>query len=892
VGAQTDLPVHLTTFVGRARELAELHDLLDRARLVTLAGSGGCGKTRLATELARRRAERYDRVSFVDLSAVGDVGGVLAALAEHVAPSATTMDGIGRVLGDQRLLLVLDNCEHLIEACADAADALLRACPHLVVVTTSREPLGVGGEVTYRVASLTDDDAAELFEERARRARPSLLDRELELIPAICEGLDGIPLAIELAAARMRVLTAAQIRDGLRDRLGVLTGGVRGAVARHQTLEASFDWSYELLLDAERALLRRLSVFAGGFTLASAEAVGASGDIARHDVLDLLSQLVDKSLVAADGERFRLLETVRQYAALRLADAGEADGAWRRFYEHFVAFTRVDPDESEPAYAQRMRDDYENLRRALQWAADQAEVTQLAVLVGGMTRFWATGRATGDGARWAMVVSERGEDLDVRVRAEVLRAAAQLRGLHGHWLEAHTLSLRAVDLVREAAHPKALARTLAQAALHARNADMDGSDALLDEALELAESFGPSATRAFVLYTKAFLLVREDGEIERGITLLEEALDVAVRTGSEPVALMCRSLLALVAPMIGEIDAAIEELEAAVATMDDLGAGFAIADHYLALAMCHAVRGDDAALACAVRDLGTVAAEMGGPNVAGMHELATAVAESSTGQWRAAADRLASLQLAFELRSRPIRSALLTYRALAELHAGDLAAAARSVEEARALGSWHPWRHPLPYLDAVLAVARGDLDEADTHARAALAEVTGPVAAVFELECLLVNAVVARRQGRHDDAVRILAAALAHASRVGASTTSPTWRAMELGELDAIRAEASAVEVPPALDEIVTFLRRGRGPRRRPSSGWASLTPTETQVVELVTRGAPNKEIAERLYMSVATVKSHLTHVYGKLGIGNRAELAAEATKRAHAAPVADGASG
>ena len=257
------------------------------------------------------------------------------------------MDLLVRFFGEKKILLLLDNCEHLLDACGSMVVELLAACPHLTILATSREPLGVPGELSWRVPSLSlADEAIELFTDRARRARPEFVVGEdnTALVEEICRRLDGMPLAIELAAARVRALSLPQIVDSLHDRFRLLTGGARTAVRRQQTLRASVDWSHALLTEPEQVLFRRLAVFAGGFDLDAAQAVGASSEVELYQLLDQLSLLVDKSLVVADdtgdGMRYRLLETVRQYAQEKLGESGEADEVRTRHRDYYTRHGR------------------------------------------------------------------------------------------------------------------------------------------------------------------------------------------------------------------------------------------------------------------------------------------------------------------------------------------------------------------------------------------------------------------------------------------------------------------------------------------------------------------------------------------------------------------------
>jgi predicted ATPase/DNA-binding SARP family transcriptional activator len=424
------LPTPLTSFIGRERELAELARLLRTTRLLMLAGPGGCGKTRLALAIARDLQAAYpDGVWFVELASLGDPGlvpqAVAAALGVPEQADRPLIETLVAYLRDRRALLVLDNCEHLIVACAYLAEALLQGSPELRLLATSREPLHIGGELVWRVPSLTLPDPRELpaldalagceairlFVERARAIRTTfaLTERNAEAVARLCHRLDGMPLALELAAARVGVLSIEQIVARLDDCIALLTGGSRTSLTRQQTLRAALDWSHALLDERERALLRRLAVFAGGFSLEAAEAVAACGDVAPADVFDLLAQLVDKSLVVADpladaGEaRYHLLEPVRQYARSQLQAAGELVATQRRHWDWCLALAReADAEWRGPTHQRwlaRMELEHDNVRAALGWCVreDAAAGLQLA----GVTwQFWLLRGYLLEGARW------------------------------------------------------------------------------------------------------------------------------------------------------------------------------------------------------------------------------------------------------------------------------------------------------------------------------------------------------------------------------------------------------------------------------------------------------------------------------------------------------------
>ncbi|MEM7096268.1 MAG: AAA family ATPase [Actinomycetota bacterium] len=384
-----NLPVQLSSFVGREHEIKTIADLIREKRLVTLTGIGGVGKTRLALQVGAEMLPEFEQgVWFAELASLADPELIPDAVATAIAvgpdPSRTATERIVDHLRDRQALLVLDNCEHLIDSVADMVDTILRSCPDTQVLATSREGLAVVGEALFRVPSLSvDNDAAAvtLFTERAQLVRDDFTvnDSNRDIVVSLCERLDGIPLAIELATARLKMLTIEQIAEHLGDRFRLLTGGSRTAVERQRTLLAMMDWSHDLLNEEEQAILRRLSVFSGGFDYEAAERVAESDDLPGFVVLDLLGRLVEASLVIFDGmgaPRYRLLETVRQYSTDKLFDAGEADDVRRRHCQHFLDVihqleTRLLAHGNE-AMVEWFRD-LGNYRAALTWAVGMEE---------------------------------------------------------------------------------------------------------------------------------------------------------------------------------------------------------------------------------------------------------------------------------------------------------------------------------------------------------------------------------------------------------------------------------------------------------------------------------------------------------------------------------------
>ncbi len=552
-----NLPTQTTTFIGRERELASAVERLKTTRLLTLTGPGGSGKTRLALHLAADLLERFpDGVWLVELAPVTDPAGVSPTVAAAARigdrPGRPTLDAISDSLRTRQVLLVLDNCEHLVAACADLADALLRSCPLLTIIATSREGLNVPGEGLMPVPSLRlpegdklppldelrEYEAISLFVARCAAFQPAftLTEENAADVVRICRRLDGVPLALELAAARVRVLSVAQVAKRLDDRFRLLTGGGRNAVARQQTLRGLIDWSYDLLTETERLLLRRLSIFVRGWSLEAAEAICSGDGIEPEATLELLAHLVDKSLVVmldiGGAARYAMLETIREYAREKLVDSGEALALRQRHFEHFFHYasdTTLLP-RATPGVRLNYGIEYENLRAALEWieaepnSADQY-LLFLASIVGA-----AIARGRGAELRRMLIAALARSDpqAQTHARASGLLAAAILADMQRDHQVAVPLAEEAVRLYRALGLKRQLALALIMTARGAP--DRDASRRAAGESRELFKEIGDQwGTGMYLLFTADSAFRRGDYDSAR--SSLTESLTLAKEIG-------------------------------------------------------------------------------------------------------------------------------------------------------------------------------------------------------------------------------------------------------------------------------------------------------------------------------------------------------------------------
>jgi predicted ATPase/DNA-binding CsgD family transcriptional regulator len=893
----------MTTFVGREQELGELRSLFrEGKRLVTLVGIGGIGKTRMALELGWSANDLgwadVFLAEFASLTSPDLVDGAVLGAAGG-GSSRSPLQAVVEHLRGARALLVLDCCEHVLDAARHVAEIVLGECPSVAILATSRSPLDVEGELVWPVPPLSmqergdagaagPSDAALLFADRASYVQPGFMLGEdvAGAVEAIVREVDGIPLAIELAAARARVLSPQEIADGLDDHLRLLRGGHRSD-PRHQTIRASLDWSHELLTDQQRQLFARLSVFAGGFDLEAAAAVCAGGAVASGQILDEIQGLVDKSLLAverrAGATRFRMLDFVRQYAAERLAAAGEGDLLADRHRAHFRELAeRADRElwALAPAGRARLDDESPNLRAAIDNGCVRAPDDALAT-VGALGLYWRV----------------RGREIEgVTVIEQSLRAAAPepspgralalaklsvLTFWLGDFARTQSSATVALDMGGAVGDTRSQALALVQLGALVILSDPSTGDPILLRASELGRAAGDQVALCDALACLAIsYFFQDDPGAMRGP--LEETLEVAEAIGFEDDIRWCLWCLAHTAFLAGNLASARAHGERALTMMPGQ---------------------DQLSRYCAIEFLSLLDANMGAVDAAreraeahleqsmqerlrlgtGVLIHALGVAALSAGdldraeQWATSLYEQESEVCYLGWHAQEILVAVALARgdsAHAKIHLERLLAAAKPLNNRRAQAIAH-----LGLARALLL--EGDDERAESVTHDALKVLTDNGWRPLVIDALDVLAEVALLTGQYERAVRLMAAAQKERTAVGLVAFPHVQKRNEqhmaatgsaLGDENLRKARADGIRL--SLEEAVAYAQRGRGEHANATHGWASLSPVERQVADLASQGLSNPDIGRELFISRNTVKVYLSRAYAKLGVANRTELA------------------
>lgn len=897
---KTNLPLDLSSLLGRDKELSEFRATLGERRLVTLTGTGGAGKTRLAKKVARSVLENFEHgVWFIDLAGVSQPAGVAGAVSRLLNVLEETQvplpETLARHLVNQEILLVLDNCEQVLDGCADFVEVLLTSAPKTKILTTSREPLHVSGEYVCQVLPLSIEDGIKLFHERAMQVSSSLsLDRTMEgTIEEIVKRLDGIPLAIELAAARLSIMNPSQILSGLDERFALLTGGPRDAMTHHKSMRASIAWSYDLMEPDEQRLAEQLCVLQG-FTLAAARSIGTDKSLSGANVLDLLQRLVDMSMLQVDrsGEepRYRFLESVRHFLLQKLEDASALDAARERHLYHFVDFAESYAPRlvsgKGPELLSQIQAEFDNLESALTYADSLADPGNLLRLLTALSAFYELRGQFQHGIRWfsraiakdpapdvllaralwgASHVCAYGGRMDLAF-PKVLRALELAQELGDKWTEARALEI--IGFAQSVSQPVLARESLLKciaigqqigdgwAESHGKKMmtaafmfshDRDGAKPVISDLVTCGEQF---ESRYLLAWANAMTgyFARDSGDFDEAEQALQLSIENSDFVGDPGTGGFAMSWNSALKADLGQVDVAREELQNLMASATISGTFLAVPE--------------------AMFLLGSIEVAAGNPEEA-LNLIGTQVDDLRNAGIPVWSEQLALVSAAAHVALKQFTEAC------EHLDASEKQAA--SLNNPLINGLSH-------FIRGRLALARNDIGDAEMHLHEALAIQFAAGLKPGQLRTLESIAEVQFEKEKFDDAARVLAVVghertkmrlVRGAAELADHQTLVEKLAQAMGKMEYENIRATMVDA--SLDEAIELISRMRGKRARPLTGWASLTPTERRVVTLATEGLTNPEIAERMFIARGTVKIHLSHIFEKLDVKSRTQLATKA---------------
>lgn len=895
----TNLPLELSSLVGRESDLSEIRQLIGAERLVTLNGPGGTGKTRIAKKLALMLVESYqDGVWFVDLTGVfrdsgvaGAVSRVFGLLEENQIPLSET---IARSLSEQRVLLVLDNCEQVLSGCAELVQSILATAPDVHVLATSREPLRISGEFVHQVPPLKIEAGIALFEERARQTGSRLPadDASEAVVREIVTRLDGIPLALELAAARTSMMAPAQILAGLDQRFELLTGAPRDAMQHHRSLHASVAWSHDLMTETERSIARRLCVLRG-FTLDAAQAIGAGAEIGSYQVIDLVQRLVDMSVVQVDRSgpepRYRFLETMREFFLERAEEAGETFAARTTHLNYFIEFAEYRAQRlilgDGPQLMAQIQTEFDNLEDALVFAESLDDPGSLLRLLTALTGYYEIWGQHQHGMRWFDAALAREGASEVLV-ARALWGASHVCAYGGRMDLAFPRAMQALEMSKELGDKWTESRALDIIGFAQSVADPPGAFESLSRSIQLGGGIKDNwaETHAIKMLTAVYMFSHDIAGCSPAI---ENLSATAERHQSRYLTAWANALKGYFARDGGELDAAEEALgisvENATYVRDPATGGFAKAWY-------SALKADRGHVDEARRDMTRAmqTATVTGTFLAvpeTMFQLG--LIEVAAGRPQITLEMIGGHVEALKAAGIPVWAAQLAIAsAAAQIDLDSFDEARELLGDAAEMSAAlkNPFLNGLiAYLRGRLALAHSDFGEAQAHLHEALE---------IQRDAGLLPGLLRTMEGisevlifkeKHEDAARILAFVDQSRDdiRLVRGKAEDERHLVRIEKLDralgAPRAEISAQGSNSDLEEIIGLISRMRGKRARPLMGWESLTPTERRVVSLATEGLSNPQIAERMFIARGTVKVHLSHIFEKLEVKSRTELAAKA---------------